>query len=139
MLGTALALRSQANMAGVITNVPVPQDGQLRPVQIMYGQRGSVSTVITEETPCVDWDGSTTPNNYSETITPDQFYFVSQQLQFNVDQMRELCEMPDSFMARNINGYLDSLGQAVNAQCISSLAAAFGNYSSGTNSGTTPT
>jgi hypothetical protein len=139
MLGTALALRSEANRAGVRMDVPVPQDGQLRPVQIMYGQRGSISTVNTEETPCVDWSGASTPNNYAEYITPDMFYFVEQKLQFNVDQMRELCEMPDSFMARNINGYLDSLGQAVNAQCIASLASAFGNYSSGTNSGTTPT
>lgn len=138
MLGTALALRSEANRAGVVMDIPVPQDGQLRPVQIMYGQRGSVSTVITEETPCVDWSGSVTPNNYSEYITPDQFYFVSQQLQFNVDQMRELCEMPDSFMARNINATLDSLGQTINNQCISSLFSAAGTYSNGTNSGTTP-
>lgn len=138
MNGTLLALRSESNRAGVRMQVPVPQDGKLQPVQIMFGQRGLASDIVTTETPCVDWSGATQPNNFAETITPDQFYFAESLTTYDVDQMRELCEADSSWMARQINAQLDALAQVINTQSINSLAAAFGNYSSGTNSGTSP-
>lgn len=138
MTGTLLALTSPENRQGIKMDIPAPQDGKLRPVQIMYGQRGLASDVNDTETPCVDWSGAVEPNNLAETIAPTDFLYVEDKLLFNVDDMRELCESPNSFMANQINNTLDALAQAINAQCIASMAGAFGTYTNGNNSGSSP-
>lgn len=134
-LGFLRALTDQYNTYGVDI-VPLNQNnGQIKTVQVMSQKRSTTNEVTEAIDTCL-----TSPFDESDNFAQDVTigYEIQQKFSYTERDIRELCEGRGSWIAKDIAGRLDAMGQVINARMITIAAANFGNYSGGVNSGVSP-
>ena len=126
------------NTAGSQAAIPVPMDGKLRDVQVNYIKRYTEDEAGDTFAQCFDPNAVNTTDNYAFTVAAADFLYADITFSYTEDQIRQLIEDQNSFIAYDMLAQYDAISRKMNQAIINYILANFGNYSDGTNSGSTP-
>lgn len=116
--------------------VPInTRDGKIKTAQVMYQKRTPESDVTETINDCITGPFQQS-DNFDFTVKIDQQ--VNLEFEYNVTDIRELCENQSSWIAKDIMGKMDALYRKINRRLITIAVANFGNYATGVNSGVAP-
>jgi hypothetical protein len=134
-LGLLKGLTDQLS-TGQIKVVPIDLGtGQIRTAQVMYQKRTPEDQVTTTINDCITGPYQESDNFAFTVNITDQ---VNLEFQYDDTKIRELCESRESWVAKDMMGKMDALYRVINRRAATVATANFGNYSDGTNSGTSP-